>query len=341
MTDVGGVSRPSPNRIDAPSSQPPGRVPSAPPVDVGRVDRTEPPPQSLATLPPGPQAIDYGQARSATQAMSDNVGFDFGRVAALMMQIDSELARAARDSQVAQIESVASQMHASADDIRESAKLALAGGVVSGATQIASAGISVGGGIKGMSLTSSSAASQAGAAAPEPAMGAANEPAPTTGPEQPSGATPTAPTMEEAALPESSQTQAGQGGTQALRQETTQETVAESSSGRQKMATRNLDHTLSQQLSARSQNVALMSEGLSKLSSATGEMIKSALDYESRQKDADSKEAEALAEEQRAYLDRTKGFADAMQKGAQDMLQAYQQMEESVHQTNRAIWSRA
>lgn len=340
MNEVSGVTGPSPNRIETGPTEAASQVPASPPIDTGRVEHTGAPSPSVPPLPPGPGSIDHALAGSATQVISENVGTDFGHIAALMMMIDSELARAARDSQVEEIESVADQMHASADDIRESAKLALAGGVVAGATQIASAGISVGGGIKGMTLTSSAASSEAAAVAAEPKLTAPEEPAPST-----RGAAdaevPAASLPEDVELPGTGRAGAAESETQQVRQETTEENVKDVSSSKQKMAARRLDHTLSQQLSARSQNVALVTDGLSKLTSSTGEMIKSALEYESRQKDADSKEAEARAEEQRAYLDRTKGFADAMQKGAQDMLQILQQMDESVHQTNKAVWSRA
>ena len=341
MNEVSGVTGPSPNRIETGPTEAAAQVPASPPIDTGRVEHTGAPSPSVPPLPPGPGSIDHALAGSATQVISENVGTDFGHIAALMMMIDSELARAARDSQVAQIESVADQMHASADDIRESAKLALAGGVVAGATQIASAGISVGGGIKGMSLTSSAASSEAAAVAAEPKLTAPEEPAPSTARGAAGAEGPAASLPEDVELPGTGRAGAAESETQQVRQETTEENVKDVSSSKQKMAARRLDHTLSQQLSARSQNVALVTEGLSKLTSSTGEMIKSALEYESRQKDADSKEAEARAEEQRAYLDRTKGFADAMQKGAQDMLQIFQQMDESVHQTNKAVWSRA
>ncbi len=337
MSDVSGVSGPSPVRIETDSSAAGGAVASGPTIDTGRAAATGPAPPSRPLLPPPSHGIDYGLASSATQVMGDNVAVDFGHIAALMMEIDSELARAARDSQVEQIESVASQMHAAADDIRESAKMALAGGVVSGATQVASAGISIGGGIKGMSLTKSTAAMEPTMEPGEPLAPGAKGSAPAAG----ETVAPAASAGETVGVPESSQPAASETRAQQVRQQTTRDTVKDVSSSRQKGATTRLDQTLSQQLSARAQNVALMTEGLSKMTSATGEMIRSAMDYQSRQKDADSKEDEARADEQRAHLDRTKGFADSMQKGAQDMLQAFQQMEEGAHQTNKQIWSRA
>lgn len=340
MSEVTGTAGPSQARIETDRAEAPAPVPPGPPIDTGRVESAGPPPATVPPLPPAPGAIDYGLAGDAMDAMARNVGVDFGRIAALMMQIDSELARAARDSQVSQIESVASEMHASADDIRASARMALAGGVVSGASQIASAGISIGGGIQGMRMTSPSAAVET---VPAETVSAPEEPAPTpttraaAASEAPGAATlegvGTSGTGESAP---SSETETGQ-----VRAETTEETVKEASTSKQKMATRRLDHTLSQQLSARAQSITMLTEGLSKMTSAAGELVKSAMEYESKQSEADSKEDDARAEEQRAYLDRTKAFADSMQKGAQDMLQAFQQMEEGMHETNRAVWSRA
>ena len=343
MTDINRASGPLSNRIET------GRVNAARParrsrasadtgvsVDTGPVVPPEAPHQSLPPLPPAGAPVDYGLAGSATQVIADNVAVDFGHIAALMMQIDSELARAARDSQVAEIESVASQMHASADDIRESATYALIGGVVSGSTQIASAGISVGGGVKGMSLTRAMPAAEPQVVEPETVPEATGEPEASTPAPGEAGAG----SLEDIDLPGSGQAEASETRTAQVREETTQETVKEVSTAKQKAAVK-LDHTLSQQLSARSQNIALITDGMSKLAGATGEIIKSAMDYESKQKEADSKEADARAEELRAYLDRTKGFADSMQKGAQDMLQVFQQMEDSSHETHKKIWTQA
>lgn len=348
MTDMNRVTGTPPGRVD------PGRVETktqvtrrGPRVDTGTVDAAAAPAQLPPPMPPASRTIDYSLANSGMQAMGDYVGVDFGRIAALMMQIDSELARAARDSQVQQIESVADQLHASADDIRESAKMALAGGVVSGGAQIGAAMVNIGGGIKGMQLTSSMAAAETQVPVTEPVSGTAGEPAATTQvPEETNtpaseSPEPSAPSLQEANLPETGQPTAGETQAGQMREETTEETVKEVSTSKQKAAAQRLDHTLSQRLSARSHNVALFSQGMAQMATATGEIVKGAMDYESRQKDADSKQADARAEELRAYLDRTKGFADSMQKGAHDMLGIYQQMEDSLHQTHKQIWSRA
>ena len=358
MTDINRVSGPSRNRTETGRANAAGtarrsrvstdtRVPAdtGVSVDTGSVESAEAPHQSLPPLPRAGGPVDYGLAGSATQVIADNVAVDYGHIAALMMQIDSELARAARDSQVEEIESVASQMHASADDIRESATYALVGGVVSGGVQIASAGISVGGGIKGMSLTRGMPAAEPQVVEPETVSGEETPSAPNVSGES-EGSTPAsgeagAGALEDVDLPDSGRAEASQTRTAQVREETTQETVKEVSKARQKAATVKLDQTQSQQMSARAQNVALITDGLSKLAGATGEIMKSAMDYESKQKEADSKEADARAQELQAYLDRTKGFADSMQKGAQDMLQLFQQMEDSSHETHKKIWTQA
>ena len=337
MSEVSNVSGPAGTSVPIDARQTAGPPTHGLPVDTGPVARVGPPPQSMPTLPPGASAIDYALAASGARAMSQNVMFDISHVAALLMLIDSELRRNAQNTQVEQIKAVTDQTRAAADDIRESAKLALAGGIVSGATQIASAGISVGGGIKGMSLTGGSVGTGAGTetAASNPVELEPTTPAPEEELEATPGTTAAAP---ETPVAESGRAAPSESAVEQTRSETTRDTVKEMSTAKQKAAATRLDHTVSQQLSARAQNVALTTEGLSKMSSATGELIKSALDYESRQKDADSKDAEAEADEQRAYLERTKGFVDSMQKGAQDMLQVYQQVEDSGHQTRKQIW---
>ena len=347
MTDVNRVTGPSRNRIETGQARAPRTTRrSGAPVDTDPVDRAEAPHPPLPPLPPAGGPIDYGLAGSAAQVIAENVTVDFGHIAALMMRIDSELARAARDSQVAEIESVASEMHASADDIRASATYALIGGVVSGGAQIASAGISIGGGAYGMSQTRATPIVEPQVSPSEPASGVGGESAPAPGVSGESEGTPppgeSAPLpLESAGAPEPGEAGASEARSAQLREETTQETVKEVSTARQKAAATRLDHTLSQRMSARAQNIALTSDGLSKLTGAMGEIVRSAMDYEAKQKEADSKEADARAEELQAYLDRTKGFADSMQKGAQDMLQIFQQMEDSSHETHKKIWTQA
>ena len=336
MNEVRDVSGPAGTGVRIDTSQPASPPPANLPVDTGPVTHVGPPAQSTPTLPPGPSAIDYRLAASGARAISQNVMFDISHIAAVLMLIDSDLRRSAQDTQVEQIKSVADQTRAAADDIRESAKLALAGGVVSGASQIASAGISVGGGIKGMSLTGGSVATGASA---ETAASGPVEPEPTSQtPEEPEATARTPAAAQEAPVADSGRAAPSESSVEQTRAEETRDTVKEMSTAKQKAAATRLDHTMSQQLSARAQNIALTTEGLAKMASASGELIKSALDYESRQKDADSKDAEAKADERRAYLERTKGFADTLQKSAQDMLQIYQQVEESGHQTRKQIW---
>lgn len=262
-----------------------------------------------------------------------------------MMQIDSELARAARDDQVSQIEAVAQEMHASAQDIRASARMALIGGVISGGAQIGAAGMSLYGGVKGMRLTTSMPMVEPEVSVTETTRtGGTSSMSPSAEEQQPVTAQAgesAAPPLEDIGMPEAGRPSSSEAQTQQVRQETTQDTVKEVSTAKQKAAAARVDHTLSQQLSARAHSISLATQGMSQLTIATGDIIKSAMEYQSRMKDADSKQDEARAEEKRAYLDRTKGFADSMQKGAQEMLGLFQQMEDSMHQTHRQIWSKA
>ena len=333
MIDISGVSGSYQGKVETDASEAasttrpvPATVDTEVPAAVGM------PIASASELPPSRGPIDYGLAISAVGTMSENVGVDFGRIAALMMMIDSELSRAARDSQVEQIEEVAAQMHKSADDLRASAKMALVGGCVAGSMQIASAGITIAGGVKGMSLTS------------EPVTAGGE------GPSVPLEETSTAPTEETSAPAASPQAELdggleepapAQGSAEETRQENVEDMTEQETKTRQKATTEDQDMALSQQLSARAQNISLVTQGLSQVTSSTGEIIKSALDYESKTKEARSKDDDAMAEEERAYMERTKAFADSMQKGAQDMIQVYQQMTDSMHQTSSQVWSRA
>ena len=340
MNEIGGLQGTRQVQVGTDATEATGRTqPATAPVDTGVPAEIGMPRTSAAELPPSNGPIDYGLAISAVGTMSESVGVDFGRIAALMMMIDSELSRAARDSQVAQIEEVASEMHKSADDLRASAKMALIGGCVSGATQIASAGITIGGGVKGMSLTRASINVGEGAT-PMP-----TEETPTAPTEEPS-----APVEESGAPAESVRAESGGGAEQPeptkevaeeTRQEDVQETSEQDAKAKAKAKLESLDQAVSHQLSARAQNIALVTQGVSQITSSTGEIIKSALEYESKLKDAASKEDDARAEEKRSYMERTKAFADSMQKGAQDMIQVYQQMSDSMHQTSSQVWSRA
>ena len=300
---------------------------------VARVDTAPAGPAPRSATPPGVlplprprSAPDSPGALGAARLMSDNVAVDFGQIAALMMEIDSELARAARDSQVAQIEVVAAQMHGAADELRSSAKLALAAGCVSGAAQIASAGITLGGGVKGMTLTAEPTAPSGGALAASESAPGAESSSPSVSPAEAAvSETPGARVAPLAGDPASQPPSSESGGS----------SVAGDSRGYQ------ADLAASQRLSARAQNIALVTQGFSQVASATGEIMKSALDYESRTAEARSKEGEARAERDRAYLERAKGFADAMQKGVQDLISAYDQMIRAAHETASRVWSRA
>ena len=333
MTEVGGVPGSHQVQVETDASEAVSTTRPAPAaVDTEVPSAVGMPRASASELPPSNGPIDYGLAISAVGAMSENVGVDFGRIAALMMMIDSELSRAARDSQVEQIEEIATEMHKSADDLRASAKMALVGGCVAGSMQIASAGITIGGGVKGMSLTTGSIAAEGKA------------------PSVPLEETSTAPAEETSAPATSPQAELdggveqpapAQGNAEETRQGNVEEMTKQETKTTQKAATEGLDLALSQQLSARAQNISLVTQGVSQITSSTGEIMKSALDYESKLKEAKSKDDDAVAEKERAYMERTKAFADSMQKGAQDMVQVYQQMTDSMYQTSSQVWSRA
>ena len=333
MIDVGGVSGSYQVKVETEASEAATTARPVPAtVDTEMPSAVSAPIASASELPPSQGPVDYGLAISAVATMSENVGVDFGRIAALMMMVDSELSRAARDSQVEQIEEVAAQMHESADDLRASAKMALVGGCVAGSMQIASAGITIAGGVKGMSLTSGSVAADAEGPSVSP------EETSTTPDEETSTST----TPPQAELGSSGEEPAPeQGSAQETRQKNVEELTEQETKAKQKAGTEDLDMTLSQQLSARAQNISLVTQGLSQVTSSTGEIIKSALDYESKLKEAKSKDDDAMAEKERAYMERTKAFADSMQKGAQDMVQVYQQMTDSMYQTSSQVWSRA
>ena len=333
MTEVGGVPGSYQVQVETDPSEAVSTARPAPAaVDTEVPSAVDMPLASASELPPSNGPIDYGLATSAVGTMSESVGVDFGRIAALMMMIDSELSRAARDSQVEQIEEVAAEMHTSAGDLRASAEMALVGGCVAGSMQIASAGITIGGGAKGMSLTTGSIAVE-GEAPPVPLEET------TTAPAEDTSAPATSPQAElDGGVKQPAPAQAN---TEETQQENVEETTEQDTKAKQKTSAEHLDQALSQQLSARAQNISLVTQGLAQVSSTTGEIIKSALDYESKMKEAKSKDDDATAEKERAYMERTKAFADSMQKGAQDMIQVYQQMTDSMHQTSSQVWSRA
>ena len=247
MTEVGGVPGSYQVQVETDASEAVSTTRPAPAaVDTEVPSAVDMPLASASELPPSIGPIDYGLATSAVGTMSESVGVDFGRIAALMM-IDSELSRAARDSQVEQIEEVAAEMHTSADDLRASAKMALVGGCVAGTMQIASAGITIGGGAKGMSLTTGSIAVEGEA------------------PSVPLEETSTAPAEETSAPATSPQAELdggvkhpapAQGNTEETQQENVEEITEQDTKAKQKTSAEHLDQALSQQLSARAEHFA-------------------------------------------------------------------------------------
>ena len=313
-------------------------------------------------LPPSSGNTDNKSAYTAISAISQNVGIDYARIAALMLLIDSELARASKDARVIEIESIAQQLHGIADKIRTSAKLALAGGIVSGGLSIVSAGVSMAGGLYGASLTkapTTTGKTNPVTQAPGP------EPAPIT--PQPQGQPQTqtshaggsadAPEVQTLSDAPDTQVTPDGSGSQVSDAELPPAADAEALPAADaeappaadaeapprtdaEAADKILDHTLSQQLSARSQSVILVTQGLSLMVNSGGEISKSTLDFRARMEEADVKDEEAEVEQQRSYMENTRAFAESMQKSAHDMLQIVQQMYDGINQTSRSIWSR-
>ena len=233
MTEVGGVPGSYQVQVETDPSEAVSTARPAPAaVDTEVPSAVDMPLASASELPPSNGPIDYGLATSAVGTMSESVGVDFGRIAALMMMIDSELSRAARDSQVEQIEEVAAEMHTSAGDLRASAEMALVGGCVAGSMQIASAGITIGGGAKGMSLTTGSIAVE-GEAPPVPLEET------TTAPAEDTSAPATSPQAElDGGVKQPAPAQAN---TEETQQENVEETTEQDTKAKQKTSAEHLD----------------------------------------------------------------------------------------------------
>ncbi len=405
MTAVGTIDhvpQPTPGQIGI--RNPPS---NGAPIDTQHPGDTSPPKVSEQELPPGSSAVDNRLAFAALQAISHYVGVDYARIAALMLLLDSELARAARDARVMEIDALANQMHAIADKIRTAAKLALAGGVVSGGLQVVSAGINIAGGFYGIRLTSGQPTTTAGSTPPPASQNAQPPPTPPPSAPPPSAPPPSAPpaspgpnapapgahtrqvptqpasgrastpestsgqpvssdTPDTPAAVESPDSQPGmdspemQAASDAPEPQTPEinqppgggpDTPAgqdaqdvgnphSAADADPQVSANVLDHTLSQQLSAKAQSSVLVSQGLALIPSSAGELSRTVLDYTSRLEEADIKDDEAEAEEQRAHMENTRAFGESMQKSAHDMIQVIQQMYEGMNQTSRNIWSK-
>lgn len=353
--------------IDAVHIQPPLASGPGSTYSTRQATRTDPglPPQQRdwpgrsEPLPGGSPTVDLNLAHSAALAIAQNIGVDYARIAALMMLLHSELARAARDGRVLQIEQLAQRMHEIADDIRTSAMYALVGSIVSSSIQIASAGINIGGGLYGMSLTSRGAKTPPPPKPNKPPTAApGNTPnpdtpdpnpsaSPATGspgqPPEPAAAASTADTTPDPATPptQPADTAPGPDDPQAPGQAPEPEPEPGQVDNLSPGQKQDQDFAAAQRFAARAQGVALVTQGASLMVSSIGELIKSVVEHEGRKIDAYIKDSEAEAEEMRAYMESVKTFSEAMQKAAHDMLQSYQQMQEGIHQTSRAVWSRA
>ena len=108
----------------------------------------------VPSLPVPSNNISHEAAAFGLSTMSQNVSFDFAMFSALLIKVDQESEKLARDQIIADVQSVADEMEQAATDMEASAGLALASGVISGAASIASGGISIGGGIKSFKIVS-------------------------------------------------------------------------------------------------------------------------------------------------------------------------------------------
>ena len=97
----------------------------------------------------------HAAAALGLDTMSQNVAYDFSMFSALLIQVNQESEKLARDQIVTNIQSVADTMEQAASDLEASAGLALASGVISGASSIAAGGLSIAGGIKTFKIISS------------------------------------------------------------------------------------------------------------------------------------------------------------------------------------------
>ena len=227
---------------------------------------------------------------------------------------------------------------AAADKQRESALYGLIGTETMAGAQGASAAINIGGGVKGMQLTSTSASSapSTGEAVAETETGtgsAAESAASGTGESVGSANEIEADLKAGSMEPEATPTEEAAVNAQEEATETSK-TAKANRLARQ-------DATESARLSARAQNIALLTQGLAGLSTSGGQAVQGALQYEADLRKAEATEAEARSEEHQAALQRAQAAADNMQKGVDAMTSTYQQVMENKAQTERQIWSQA
>ncbi len=106
------------------------------------------------SIPEPANNISHAAAALGLSTMSENVAFDFSMFSALLIKVNQESEKLARDQIINDIQGVADEMEQAASDMEASAGLALASGVISGAASIVSGGISIGGGIKSFKIVS-------------------------------------------------------------------------------------------------------------------------------------------------------------------------------------------
>ena len=339
MSDVGAVSGSYNTRIETHSTQATGGVAAeGPTVDVSASRATEANPAAAPPLRSPSKYEDVAAINSAMEQLGVSIETVFGLFAVMMEQVQNELARTAKDVRDQQVQEVKQEKLAAADKQREGALYSLIGTETMAGAQGASAMINIGGGVKGMQLTTTSASSapSAGESVAEAEVGTGNaaETA-TSGTGESLGSTSEieaeikASNME----PEASPTEEAAADVQ--------EEAADYSKTTKASRLAHQDATESARLSARAQNIALLTQGLSGLATSGGQAVQGALQYEADLKKAEATEAEARSDEHQAALQRAQSEADSMQRGVDSMISTYQQVMENKAQTDRQIWSQA
>ncbi len=106
------------------------------------------------SIPAPANNISHEAATFGLSTMNQNVTFDFSMFSALLIKMDQESEKLARDQIIADVQSVADEMEQAASDMEASAGLALASGIISGTASIVSGGISIAGGFKSYKIVS-------------------------------------------------------------------------------------------------------------------------------------------------------------------------------------------
>lgn len=337
MSDVSALSGSRDTRIETPATEGTGAAaPSTPPVETEAVERIGGSPVTAPPLRPMSKYPDSEAVLSEMKSLGSSIEVVAGLFAVMMERVQNELSRAAKEEQNAQVDERLAEKRAAAAQQRNAAVYTLIGTEFAAGGQVASAAINIGGGVQGMRLTSSSAATTSTTETDEVLS---ESPAASL---EASGTLASA-TDVEAELNPASTANAESSSNAEQSQEAAQDVEAEASRPQRAKAAKlaKVDETESERLAARAQNIALLTQGLAGLTTAAGDGVQGILEYDAQRKRADATEADARADERDATQERTKDFADAMQKGVDAMIEEYQQVMDNKAQTDRQIWSQA